>query len=360
MAQPIPREKEYLDALSTLVLNPSNPHEAVKLVAQLTPKERVDFLALADSNHVIIRCLSPVRDGALLLGDADLQKWAVDAIEAEKVRIANALKFLSNICTELENAGCATTVIKSLDHWPDMGNDLDLYTTGDEARVQKVFTEQLKASIEERSWGDRIAQKWNFAVPGLRESVEVHVQRLGQMGEHTALARRFVTRRELKQIEHYVFQVPAPEERIIAATLQRMYRHFYFRVCDIANTTALVESGVLDFTELRKATEPAGIWPGVASFLVIVSDYVKQYRGRALDLPKEVTEAALGPVKIEPRARFLRVAVIPHGAALYTRQVTSAAFRGDIPATFRLGLLPYLGAAAAFAYKLTGSDKGVW
>jgi hypothetical protein len=51
---------------------------------------------------------------------------------------------------------------------------------------------------------------------------------------------------------------------------------------------------------------------------------------------------------------------MPQGAELYTAQVTSAAFRGDVPATLRLSLLPYLASAAAISYKLTGSDKGIW
>ena len=60
------------------------------------------------------------------------------------------------------------------------------------------------------------------------------------------------------------------------------------------------------------------------------------------------------------RGRFLRIPVLPNGAELYTMQVTQTALRGDVPATFRLSLLPPLASAAAVAYKLTGSDKGVW
>ena len=70
--------------------------------------------------------------------------------------------------------------------------------------------------------------------------------------------------------------------------------------------------------------------------------------------------ARFGGNQIRARARFLRVPVLPYGAALYTYQVTQAAARGDVPATFRLSLLPYLASAAALAYKMTGSDKGVW
>jgi hypothetical protein len=147
----------------------------------------------------------------------------------------------------------------------------------------------------------------------------------------------------------------------VVATLQRMYRHFYFRVCDIVNSAGIVESGELNFDELKRATEIAGIWPGVATYLAIVSDHVKQYRGIPSALPNfVVTAARFGGNQIKPRARFLRVPVLPHGAALYTHQVTHTAMRGDVPGAFRLGLLPYLASAAAVAYKITGSDKGVW
>jgi hypothetical protein len=122
-----------------------------------------------------------------------------------------------------------------------------------------------------------------------------------------------------------------------------------------------VESGALSFGELRRAAQQAGIWPGVAGFLKIVSDYVKQYRGRELNLPADlIASATVGADKIYTRARFLRVPLLPYGAGLYTRQITQAAFRGNVPATLRLSLLPPLASAAAVAFKITGSDKGVW
>ena len=198
-------------------------------------------------------------------------------------------------------------------------------------------------------------------MPGLPESVEVHAQRLGQTGEHTALARRFVTRRVPKTVDGLTFLVPAPEERIIVATLQRMYRHFYFRVCDIVNTAALLESGQVDFDELKKASEYGGIWPGVATYMKIVCDYTRQYRGSAPELPQSVLAAArFGGDAIFARGKFLRVPIVPNGADLYTRQVTQTALRGDVPATLRLSLLPYLASAAAVAFRITGSDKGIW
>jgi hypothetical protein len=99
----------------------------------------------------------------------------------------------------------------------------------------------------------------------------------------------------------------------------------------------------------------------VASYLQIVSDFVKRFRGHGLNLPPMVTSAArVNGNDVFVRKDFLRVPILPKGATLYTEQVTRTALNGDVPATFRLGLLPYLASAAAISYKLTGSDKGIW
>lgn len=359
MATAIAREKELVQALSILTITPERADAAAHLIGSLNDQEWSDLISLADSHHVVVRSLQALAPAVQT--DSATQQRILAALDSERARIKNALFHLDNVCRELQTAGCPVAVMKSLDHWPDLGNDLDIYTTAPEREVLEVFTEKLGARIEPRSWGDRLAHKWNFSIPGLRESVEVHSQRLGQTGEHIALARRFVSRRVARTLEGYRFLVPAPEESIMVATLQRMYRHFYFRVCDIVNSAAIAESGSLDYAELRKGAELGGIWPGVATYLKIVSDYVARYRGASLDLPAAVMHASrFGGEKLYVQRRFMRVPIMPDGAGLYTKQVAATAMRGDVPATFRLSLLPPLASVAAVAFRVTGDDKGIW
>ncbi len=358
-----PTDKDYVNLLSTLTLgsNGYGQMDPLAFVAALDSQQREELLATAASHHVVLRALSVLQADAQRCEDTDVARWAALAMAQEESRIEHALPFLDAICRELNKGGCPVTVIKSLDHWPDMGSDLDLYTTADEREVVRVMTSKFKAKVEPRSWGDRLAHKWNFAIPGLPESVEVHCQRLGQTGEHIVMARRFVTRRVSRSLQNYTFPVPAPEERVIVATLQRMYRHFYFRLSDILNTTALLDANAIDFAELRVAAELGGIWPGVATYLKLVGDYVGRYRSKTPPLPPEVLSAArFGGASMQVRHCFIRIPIMPHGAKLYTAQVTRTALRGDVPATFRLSLLPPLASVAAVAYKLTGSDKGIW
>jgi hypothetical protein len=361
MAAPIANERKYLDSFFKLTLRPAAAADLTSWLDSFTEKQRQDFVELADSNHVVVRAFENINR---LAGNRDmpaLQAWALEVLTAERERINRALSRLAEVCNALEAAGAPVAVMKTLDHWPDLGNDLDLVSTGDSRVILKVLKQNFGATVEARSWGDRLACKWNFSLPGLRESIEAHIGRLGQTGEHIQLARGFIKRRTPVHVNGLEFFAPSPEDRIIAATLQRMYRHFYFRVCDILNAASLIESGELNLAGLHMIATEAGIWPGVAGFLKIISDYVRQYRGRELDLPAYVTKAAIvSGDKIYPRARFLRLPIVPYGARLYARQLAQCAFRGNVPATFRLSLLPPLASAAAVAFRITGSDKGVW
>ncbi len=364
------RESRYLAALSSLLLDSAevgghnrSPSfiENLDFVSQLSDERLGEFLALAGVHHVPVRVIQIIQDTACAKGDMSLAGRLDEPLARERRRISNALAFLDRICRALQQASCPVTVIKSLDHWPDLGGDLDLYTSGDKTTVINVFTQQLVAELEPQSWGDRLASKWNFCVPGLPELVECHVKWLGQTGEQAALARRLEQRRIQKGIEGYSFPVPAPEERIVVSTLQRMYRHFYIRLCDIVNIANLLQANSIDFQELKRTADLGAIWPGVATLLLIVCDYVKSYGGPEIALPQEVLKAAkFAGDRTYVNQKFLRIPIVPEAAGLYTKQMLGIGASRNFRAMLRLSLLPALATAAYVGYKLTGSDKGIW
>lgn len=349
-AQPSNKQVEYL----------SNVLLAGKVSQPLFVPEFDECLDLANKHHVVVRWLQALLEAGLSKDSFVIQRAKI-ALEAERARIANALPFLDAICSELNRHGCNVTVIKSLDHWPDLGSDLDLYSNAPSGQIIHVMKERFRAQLAPRSWGDRLACKWNFIVPGLPEAIEIHVGRLGQMGEHIDWASSVPGRAIVVQRAQFAFRVACPEDRIMISTLQRMYRHFYFRLCDIVDTAELLQAGGLDFVRLRLSSDSAGIWKGVASYLAIVADYVRRYRGDGPGLPTSVLEASsLTGNHLTFNSGFLRVPIVPHSIALYTREVTAFALSGNLSRTCRLGLLPCLAAAAALGQKLTGSDKGIW
>ena len=330
--------------------------------------EFTNFVALADTHHVIVRALSVLQSTAARESRAVVPSSASDkqlaercerALADERARIDRAVGYLHLICSALEARGCQVAVIKSLDHWPDLGSDLDLYTTADEHAVERAMGEGFGAERIERSWGDRLANKWNFKVPGLPELVEIHVQYLGQTGEHAELARRVIERRVQKNVGGYEFMVATPEERIVISALQRVYRHFYFRLCDMIDTAGLLNSGAVNFGELKRAANSAGIWEGVATYLCLIQNYIQSYGG-IVRLPDDVVQSAFSPeASVQFKSGYLRVSKAT-GARLYSSQLFAAGRNGDMRALLRLPLLPPLAISALVAHSLTGNDKGIW
>lgn len=337
------------------------PIEAKYTFDALAVAELADLLALASSNHVIVRALGRLQDRMAAAGNHRVSEWAASAIEDERRRIDHALPFLDSICGALEDGGCEVVVIKSLDHWPDLGSDLDLYTDAAADNVVAIMRNRFGAHLEPRSWGDRLANKWNFVVPDLPELVEVHVGRLGQTGEQIAIAGSLTARSREVEIGGHVFRVPSLEDRLLISTLQRMYRHFYIRLCDVADTAQVLDSDGINYPRLRTLARSGGLWEGLSTYLCIVSDYVKWYRGTQIYLPSAVTKAArFGSDQVSFSKQFLRIPILPHSVSLYATELKRLMLNGELRNTLRLSLLPCLATAAALEFKITGSDKGIW
>ena len=357
-----------LGLLSELLLPPmfagastAPPFETRTVIGDLQARDLQDLEALAATNHVILRAFAPLQELLEAEGNALGVEWTSAAIERETARIDHALGFLHQICSTLEECGCPVTVIKSLDHWPDLGSDLDLYTDADAVNVVRAMKQHFGATLDNRSWGDRLANKWNFVVPGLPELVEVHAGRLGQTGEQTVVTRSLTNRTRIVQIRDYRFRVAAPEDRIVISTLQRMYRHFYIRLCDIVDNAHLLDQHLVDFEYLHSLGLAAGLWEGIATYLRIISEYVQSYRGNGVPLDQVVADAAkFGTEQVRFRRDFLRVSILPHAMKLYAAELMTLLFKGDLRNGLRLSLLPGLATAAALEQKMTGSDKGIW
>jgi len=342
-------ESELLHRLSFLALNPDSAAYEIELALR-QPETAGDLLNLADLHHVLLRLLVSSRS-----------KPAVEELY-QSSRLTNMIivRCVAAIYNELEAHGCPTMAIKASDHWPDLGNDFDLFTTGAPETVLRVMQQRFNAEVRAQSWGDKLANKWNFKVPGLHPLVEIHISRLGQTGELVEYGHGLIARCRMKDFEGVTLAVPSAEDQIILSALQRLYRHFFYRICDFVDTTAVV-NGSFDYERLRSISKSCHLWGGVATHLRIVSEYIAHYRGHSLSLPAFVRKAAhFGIERIYPHAGYLRLPLFPHGAKLYGYQVLKNVKRGDHAGAMRLSLLPPLAAAAGAAFGIGGKREGVW
>jgi hypothetical protein len=365
---------EMFESLAVLHLDagtsPPQPGEtspqierALSALQRMSKEEWSDFLRFAELQRVYLRTLQL------------LQKWDVagaaappvvtpnldELIGAEQQQIGGALAALDKVVRALERTGHSPIVIKTLDHWPDIGSDLDLFTAATEHDTVCAMQSELQAEPQPQSWGDRLAHKWNFRIPGQPRLVEIHVGCLGQTGEQDALPIYLEETSVVRDVGPYRFRVPAPEEQVTLATLQRMYRHFYIRFTDLLNLTGLVRSGRLDFARLCNSAQRWSIWPGVATLLKITSDYNERVGAGALPLPEFVVSSAhFGAEVTYVGKQFLRVPMLPQGSQLFLQQLIGTGAARHFRAAARLSLLPALAAAAFVNLRITGDDKGIW
>jgi hypothetical protein len=153
--------------LSHLLLSPAFAESDARARSSLPESEmlnigREDFeelVSLASANHVIVRGMERFANALYSRRDAMREEWAQDALAMERTRIANAIPFLRSISAAFEEEGRDVVVIKSLDHWPDLGSDLDLYTTATPETVLEMMKRRFEARLAPRSWGDRLARK---------------------------------------------------------------------------------------------------------------------------------------------------------------------------------------------------------
>jgi len=339
--------------------------ERVLAALQHMPREEWhEFFRFAELQRVCLRTLQLVEkwaeNGAAapgLVGPDGLE----DRARIEQRQIGHALAVLDKVVRALELTGHSPIVIKTLDHWPDIGSDLDLFIAATEADTVRVMQSELQAEVQQQSWGDRLAHKWNFRIPELPQLVEIHVGCLGQTGEQNALPAFLEETSVLRDVGPFRFRVPAAEEQVALATLQRMYRHFYIRFTDLLNLTGLVRGGHLDFTRLRTSAKRWSIWPGVATLLKIASDYNERAGVGPLPLPEFVVRSArFGANVTYVGEQFLRVPMLPQGSQLFLQQLIGTGAARHFRAAARLSLLPALAAAAFVNLRITGDDKGIW
>lgn len=354
------KAEEQLELLLHLTLAPERDNRA-RGSEHLEQNSYRELAVLAEAHHVTVRALTPLYESATAAGCTEAAAFLEASLQAEQDRIAEVLPALDRVCQAFAGRGHDLVVIKSLDHWPDFGDDADFYTEAGNKLVDMVFVDQFRAARKPRTLGDRLAGKKTFILPGVKTHFEAHVKRLGQVGEQVQVAHRFLWRARIARVQGYEFLIPAAEERILIAALMRMYRHLHIRICDVLNTGALIRREEIDFDELQKVAESAGIWAGLATYLSIVSEFYSRYAGSSLNLPSDVQKSAVFNLgRLSMRGTSMSIPMIPEASRLFRRQWLETVRHGSLGASLRLMTVPPLVTASTAANALFGRGLRIW
>jgi hypothetical protein len=346
------QQRSYFEALGQVLFRPAIVPGVIWRLANGEDTERAVFASIAEAHRVSIRCFRKLQLEAEWAGFRDLAAWAGGIQQVQTQQNAETVRSLHVICEELEQAGHPVVILKSLDHWPDLGSDVDVYAPAGDAAIAAILTSRFGARQYKRRMAGRLANQQTFSIPGMLKPLELHCGRLGRTGEHLELCRNMVAQTLLREIGPFAFRVLGREQSIVLTALQRMYYHLDIRFTDILNTAAVIEREPVDFERMKTLADSGCLWRGVATYLRNIHYYLESLRGFGLPIPTEIFSAcAFGPDRLMVRDERLRVRVVPDACSLYARQTFEATIKGRAGQVLRLAWQPPLVAVKALREK---------
>ena len=158
---------------------------------------------------------------------------------------------------------------KAYQHFPDMGNDIDLFILASRSEISdmEVFFDLKK---DDTSVLNMIAGKtpymYDNSIP-----IEMH-HYSGHFGEFKKLTNEFYSN---LVVENNVNQL-GYEDRLINQIMQRFYGHFTIRLSDIIYTIKILNKG-LDFDALLIKSKEYGIYEALYSYLGFINYNFDQF-----------------------------------------------------------------------------------
>ena len=303
-------------------------------------------------NRIVVRWL----DKARVKFDGKFKNEIESILEERSMQLKRAEEIICKITKEFDKNDIRFVVIKTLDNYPDLGHDIDIYTDASTKKLDKVLIGRFKARLDKPTIAEKIAHKRNYRIADF-PTLELHCSRLGEMGEDTFLAEGLIRSRIKTRVGRIYTYVPTPEYRILLCVLQRMYRHFNIRICDVYNTINLIKNDLLDWGYLKHIAHKYGIYEGLLRYLAYVQKTTRYY-GMELEIENHL-EKNSWPVFVKNKNMHFRFPLLSTGISVYSRKIFFELRRLNFDSLARISLAIPLSLMHFSLVKLFGKSR-VW
>jgi hypothetical protein len=310
---------------------------------------RVDWstlLPLARRNGVVIR----VAERLASLGVEPPPPFA-EGVARERERVRDAFVLVQRVSAILRARGIPFLFAKACQHYPDLGDDLDLLVLAPEAAVDTLLARELPATAQPRDVGGWIAGTVTFRIRGVTTTLDVQHERLGTVGEHRAYAVTLVRRQRRIVVAGTECGAPATEDQIVLQGVQRVPGRRCIRLCDVVYTASTLRRIALDWDYILSTARRIGVLSGLGCYL----SYVEQIHRDVLLaplLPAGVRRAlpSEGWGRVEFKEGAYRFPALRANGRTYLRQLAAGLRTADWSGAARLCCVPVVGAATAVRY----------
>jgi hypothetical protein len=319
--------------------------------AQLPDEVSWDELArISRPNVVLVRLAERMEKAGERLAES-----FVAAVEEERRLNEEKMRLVRHVSRACEEAKVPFILAKAFHHYPDMGDDVDLYVLGRSTEVDAVVLHGLSVVAHKRSLTDRLAAARCYTVRGSKAKLDIHHGRMWAYGEHDSFVAVLIKNARRVPVEGTEFNVPSPEDLLVVEATQRVYGRSSIRLAPVVNTIATLRGGALDWDYVLRTAQKFGALPGLSCYLTYVDQIHADTFGRGLlteDERKALVTKGWGRVEFAGGAyRFphLRVA-----RKVYLNMFGSAARSGNLKSLSRLCLTPLVAAAAVARKSVNG------
>jgi len=302
-----------------------------------------DELARISRRNVVLVRVAQRLEGARSLPPASF----VAAVAEERRLNEEKMRLVRHVSRACDEAGVPFILAKAFHHYPDMGDDVDLYVLGRSADVDAVVLRGLDVVAHKRSLTDRLAAARCYSVRGSKAKLDIHHGRMWAYGDHDSFIAALIKNARRVTVEGTEFNLPSPEDLLVVEATQRVYGRSSIRLAPVVNTIATLRRGALDWDYVLRTARKFGALPGLSCYLTYVNQIHNEVFGRELlteDEGKALVTRGWGRVEFAGGAyRFphLRVA-----RKVYLNMFRSAAVSGNWKSLSRLCVTPLVAAAA--------------
>jgi len=318
--------------------------------------ERVDWEALlpiALRNRVALR----VAEALLRRGDR-LPPATEEAIRRERLRRDELLELMQRVSASCAAQPVSCMFIKALQHYPDVGGDLDLLVLSSDTRIDARLLAGLGAVELPGGLRGRLAGVRRYRVGGYAAPLDLMHGRLGPLGEETAFPHLLIANRRRVLRDGAVLDVPSLEDQLLLQGMQRVYGQRRMHVADVAFTLSALRKGTLDWSYVLETASRLGFLPGLSCYLSFVAQAHADAFGAGVVVPAADRLLRDDWGRIEFRGGSYRFPALRVNARLYARRFTSGVASERWETVGRLGLAPVVAAAALVRRRVMATADG--
>jgi len=343
-------ERQYIEVALKLLLN-QNDKSLVSHPLLSDGKWDV-LLDLAKENRIMLR-LSECLVNLHIQPDELFRS----AVEAEKERINRTIELMSKISDVFEANEIDFVFFKNYQHYPDMGDDIDLFVHRQTDKADSLLIGNFKASPCKRTLLHRMAGKTQYFLEDWSTDVEIHHGRMGLMGEYTVFPKFLVANRRIVDMENVKLWVPCSEDQFIIQVLQRVYGRFFLRISELVYAVNAVFDEDFDWEYIVNTTKSIGIFDGLRFYLSCVGQIYQDVMNKSLPLIKAELSLPGAPVKMKFKDFHYNLPLKTVVKKLYMKKIILDIMASRWVTVGRTCLLPFFAAPKVFKAAAVGCSQ---